>query len=510
MRVRPSEKPRHTLAEVAARLGVGTDDDAVLTGVTLSTSDVEPGDLFVALPGARTHGAEHAAAAIEAGAAAVLTDSDGAERLADARVPVLVVEHPREVLAGLSAWFHGHPSEAFTTIGVTGTQGKTTTTYLAEAALGSRRSAVVGTIGTRIAGVPAASVLTTPEAPALQSLFAVMREEEVEACVMEVSSHAMVLGRADGFAFDVAVFLNLGRDHLDFHRDLEDYFLAKAALFTPEHARHAVVNVDDAHGRRLLELTPLPVTTFSAEGHAADWRAANVRPHRLGTDLQVLGPAGEEIELAVPLPGVFNVSNALAVVAALSTAGLDPAELAAGIASSPGVPGRMERVDAGQEYTAVVDYAHKPDAVTAVLTALRPVTPGRLIVVIGAGGDRDHGKRPLMGEAAARHADLVVVTDDNPRTEDPAAIRAALLEGAADGPGVAVEIAGRRDAIAHAVALAHRGDTIVVAGKGHEQGQEVDDVVHPFDDRDVLRELIRPGPGGGAGPRAADEHGAVS
>jgi UDP-N-acetylmuramoyl-L-alanyl-D-glutamate--2,6-diaminopimelate ligase len=421
---------------------------------------------------------------------AVLTDADGAARVAALDVPTLAVEEPRALLADLCAWFFSHPSDAFTTIGVTGTQGKTTTTYLAEAALGARRSAVVGTIGTRITGIPAASSLTTPEAPALQSLFAVMREEDVEVCVMEVSSHAMVQGRVDGFAFDVAVFLNLGRDHLDFHHDLDEYFLAKAALFTPEHARKAVVNVDDAHGRRLLELTPLPVTTFSSEGNPADWRAANIRPHRLGTDLQVLGPAGEEVELSVPLPGVFNVSNALAVVAALSSAGLDAAELAAGIATSPGVPGRMERVEAGQEFTAIVDYAHKPDAVTAVLTALRPVTPGRLIIVIGAGGDRDHGKRPLMGEAAARHADLVIVTDDNPRSESPAAIRADLVAGASAGPGVAVEVAGRRDAIAHAVSLAHRGDTIVVAGKGHEQGQDIDGVVHPFDDRTVLRELI--------------------
>ena len=490
MRVRPSDKPRRTLAEVAAQLGVATPEDAELTGLTLSTTTVEPGDLYAALPGTRTHGADHAAAAIEAGAVAVLTDADGAARMAGLSVPTLVVDRPREVLADLSVWFHDRPAEAFTTIGVTGTQGKTTTTYLAEAALGDRRSAVVGTIGTRIAGVPAASLLTTPEAPALQALFAVMREEEVEVCVMEVSSHAMVQGRVDGFAFDVAVFLNLGRDHLDFHGDVDEYFLAKAALFTPEHARQAVVNIDDAHGRRLIDLTPLPVTTFSTEGNPADWRAVNVRPHRLGTDLEVLGPAGEEVELSVPLPGVFNVSNALAVVAALTRAGLDAAELAAGIAASPGVPGRMERVDAGQEFTAVVDYAHKPDAVIAVLTALRPVTAGRLIVVIGAGGDRDHGKRPLMGEAAARYADLVVVTDDNPRSEDPATIRAALLAGASDGPGVAVEVAGRRDAIAHAVALAHRGDTVVVAGKGHEQGQEVDGVVHPFDDREVLRELI--------------------
>jgi UDP-N-acetylmuramoyl-L-alanyl-D-glutamate--2,6-diaminopimelate ligase len=499
MRVRPANPPQRTLAEVAAHLGVvGGDETGLgLTGISLNTAAVEPGDLYAALPGSRSHGADHAAAALDAGAVAVLTDADGAERVAALDVPVLVVEEPRALLADLCAWFHDHPAEAFTTIGVTGTQGKTTTTYLAEAALGARRSAVVGTIGTRIAGTPAATLLTTPEAPALQALFAVMREEAVEVCVMEVSSHAMVQGRADGFVFDAAVFLNLGRDHLDFHRDLDEYFLAKAALFAPEHARAAVVNVDDAHGRRLLELIgrapgdqALPVTTFSSSGNPADWRAANVRPHRLGTDLQVLGPAGEEIELSVPLPGVFNVSNALAVVAALTTAGLDATELAAGIAASTGVPGRMERVDAGQEFTALVDYAHKPDAVTAVLTALRPVTPGRLIIVIGAGGDRDHGKRPLMGAAAAEHADLVVITDDNPRSESSAAIRAAMLEGASAGPGVAVEVAGRRDAIAHAVALAHLGDTVVVAGKGHEQGQEIDGVVHPFDDRTVLRELI--------------------
>jgi UDP-N-acetylmuramoyl-L-alanyl-D-glutamate--2,6-diaminopimelate ligase len=507
MRVRPANPPLRTLAEVAAHLGIAAGDGPGLsrmgiTGISLNTDLVEPGDIYAALPGSRSHGADHAAAALDAGAVAVLTDAEGAAKVDDLELPTLVVEEPRALLADLSAWFYDHPSAAFTTVGVTGTQGKTTTTYLAEAALGTRRSAVVGTIGTRIAGVPAASALTTPEAPALQALFAVMREEDVEVCVMEVSSHAMVQERVDGFTFDVAVFLNLGRDHLDFHRDLDEYFLAKAALFTPEHARRAVVNVDDAHGRRLLDLTPLPTTTFSSEGRPADWRAANIRPHRLGTDLQVLGPAGEEVELSVPLPGVFNVSNAMAVVAALTTAGLDPTALASGIAASPGVPGRMERVDAGQEFTAFVDYAHKPDAVTAVLTALRPVTAGRLIVVIGAGGDRDHGKRPLMGKAAAQHADLVVVTDDNPRTEDPAAIRSAVLSGASAGPGVAVEVAGRRDAIAHAVALAHRGDTVVVAGKGHEQGQEIDGVVHPFDDRAVLRELIL---GGGAGTRAADD-----
>ncbi|MFI5425961.1 Mur ligase family protein [Aeromicrobium sp. UC242_57] len=241
-------------------------------------------------------------------------------------MPVIVVDAPRSVIADLSAAFYGSPTSAFTTVGITGTQGKTTTTYLAEAALGDRRSAVVGTIGTRIGKVPAPSSLTTPEAPQLQALFAVMREEQVELCAMEVSSHALVQGRVDGFSFDVSVFLNLGRDHLDFHHSIDEYFLAKAALFTPEHSRHAVINIDDEHGRRLVELTPLPVTTFSTDGNPADWRAANIRPHRLGTDLEVLGPEGLAVDLSVPLPGVFNVSNALAVMAALTTAGHDPVE----------------------------------------------------------------------------------------------------------------------------------------------------------------------------------------
>lgn len=483
--------PSWTVAELAAHLDAEAPTggaDVAFTGIALNTAQVEAGDLYAALPGARSHGADHAARAVESGAVAVLTDRDGAARVRG--VPVIVVDRPRARLADLSVQFYDHPTSAFTTLGITGTQGKTTTTYLAEAALGPARAAVVGTIGTRVAGVPAASALTTPEAPQLQALFAVMREESVDVCAMEVSSHALVQGRVDGFAFDVAVFLNLGRDHLDFHETIEAYFLAKASLFTPDHARHAVINIDDAHGRRLVELTSLPVTTFSTEGAAADWCAVNIRPHRLGTDLEVLGPDGSATELHVPLAGVFNVSNALAALAALATAGRDPAELAAGIAASTGVPGRMERVEAGQEFTVIVDYAHKPEAVTAVLAALRPVTAGRLIVVIGAGGDRDHGKRPLMGAAAAAAADVVIVTDDNPRSERPSAIRSEVMAGAEPGPGVVVEVPGRREAIAHAVAMAHLGDTVVVAGKGHERGQEIDGVVHPFDDHAVVAELI--------------------
>lgn len=493
MRVRPRTAPRLVLADIAEHLGQRTDADAVVTGISLNTTDVAPGDLYAALPGARAHGANFVDKARLAGAVAVLTDEAGAAMIDG--LPVLVVDNPRAVVADLSSFIYSDPSAAFTTVGITGTQGKTTTTYLAAAALERARSAVIGTIGTTINGVPAKSALTTPEAPQLQALFAVMREELIDVCAMEVSSHAMVQGRVDGFAFDIAVFLNLGRDHLDFHKDIEDYFQAKAGLFTAEHARRAVINVDDEYGRRLLEQTELPVTTFSTEGRTADWRAVNIRPHRLGTDLEVLGPDGGEYELSVPLAGVFNVSNALAVMAAVAEAGYDPAVLAAGIANSKGVPGRMEHVEAGQPFTAIIDYAHKPDAVAAVLKALRPVTAGRLIMVLGAGGDRDHGKRPLMGEVAAREADILIVTDDNPRTENPAAIRAAVLEGARGGAATVLDVEGRREAIEKAVVMALPGDTLVIAGKGHERGQEINGVVHPFDDREVLLDLIATGQG---------------
>lgn len=490
MRVRPNAVPTWTLDRVADSVGgARAGENASVTGISLSTRDLVAGDLFAALPGATTHGARFVPQALEAGAAAVLTDAEGAATLPDG-VPHVVVESPRAALAAFAAEFYDRPSDRFTTIGITGTQGKTTTTYLAEAALGESRGAVIGTIGTRICGRPAASSLTTPEAPALQALFAVMAEEQVAACAMEVSSHAIVQGRVDGFALDAAVFLNLGRDHLDFHHDVESYFRAKAELFGPEHARRAVVNVDDPYGRRLAEETTLPLTTFSTEGAAADWRGINVRTHRLGSDVTLVTPDGREVELSVPLAGAFNVSNAVAAVVALAGEGHDLDALVAGVATARGVPGRMERVDAGQPFTAVVDYAHKPEAIEAVLGALRPVTAGRLMIVLGAGGDRDRGKRPLMGRIAADLADVLVVTDDNPRSEDPAHIRAEVLDGAREGAAEVLEVGDRRDAIATAVRRARLGDTVVVAGKGHERGQQVGDVVHPFDDREVLTELL--------------------
>jgi UDP-N-acetylmuramoyl-L-alanyl-D-glutamate--2,6-diaminopimelate ligase len=377
-------------------------------------------------------------------------------------------------------------------VGVTGTQGKTTTTRLLESGLAGAgvAAAVVGTVGTRILGADVTSALTTPEAPDLQRLFRRMVDAGVEACAMEVSSHALVMGRVGGVVFDVGVFLNLGRDHLDFHRDMEDYFQAKALLFTAEHARRGLVSLDDTWGERLLGQTTVPVETFSALGRTADWNAVGIELSPTGATFRVQGP-GVDVAAGCPIPGGFNVANTLAAVASAATAGYDAAEVARAIADGPGVPGRLERIDEGQDFEVVVDYAHKPDAVAAALATLRPLTSGRLIVVLGAGGDRDPGKRPEMGRLAAGGADLLVVTDDNPRSEDPAAVRAAILAGTTEGSAEVVEIGDRRAAIAEAVRRAGAGDVVLIAGKGHESGQEVAGVMHPFDDRVVAREELR-------------------
>jgi UDP-N-acetylmuramoyl-L-alanyl-D-glutamate--2,6-diaminopimelate ligase len=502
---------RTPLAEVAAWVGqpislAGPAAEVVVTGVASSSRSVVPGDVYVAPAGATTHGARFATDAVAAGAVAVLTDPEGARlcRAAGVTVPVIVSPKPRDVVGTLAARVYGNPADDLRLFAVTGTQGKTTTTRLLEAALLAvgQRAAVIGTVGTRIDGEDVRTALTTPEAADLHALFAVMRERGTTTCAMEVSSHALVMGRVDGVVFDVAAFTNLGRDHLDFHTDMEDYFAAKALLFTPARSRRALVNVDDPYGRRLAGSAGIPVRTFSATGAPAGWRAVDLRATATGTTFLARGPQGDH-EVRLRLPGDFNVANALCALAGATELGFDPAVVAAGLGEVAGVPGRLEPVDAGQGFLAVVDYAHKPDALTAVLQALRSRTAGRLLLVIGAGGDRDRGKRPLMGEVAARLADVLVVTDDNPRTEDPAAIRAEVLAGATGSQAEVHEVGDRREAIRLAVSLATDGDCVIVAGKGHETGQEAAGVVTPFDDRVQLREALaahtagtahRPGP----------------
>jgi UDP-N-acetylmuramoyl-L-alanyl-D-glutamate--2,6-diaminopimelate ligase len=498
--IRPARPQPKPLSALGSLLGVrlasvgnslSPNDLGYVTGVTLDSRVVERGDLYVALPGTRVHGAAFCADAVAAGAVAVLTDPDGRGRAAATGVPVFVLADPRGKLGEISCWVYGNPSGRLRLIGVTGTSGKTTSTYLLEAGLraAGHQTGLIGGVETRIGQDQLPSTLTTPEAPDLQALFAVMAERGVTAAAMEVSSHSLALGRVAGTSFDVAVFTNLSQDHLDFHADLEDYFRAKASLFMPPVT--GVVNIDDKYGRRLASSALVPITTFSAAGqHEADWRAVDVRSGADGSTFRVIGPGGVEADVSVGLAGVFNVANALGAVVALVEAGVGLEDAVAGLAACPGVPGRLERVPApGLDLTAFVDYSHKPGAVEAVLRSLRPVTQGSLIIVLGCGGDRDRAKRPMMGAAAASLADVAILTSDNPRSEDPLAILAAMLDGVLSVPqterGRVIVEPDRAAAIAQAVGLAGPGDVIVVAGKGHETGQYVAGTVLPFDDRQV-------------------------
>lgn len=398
---------------------------------------MRPGDVYVAFPGANHHGAAFAAQAAAAGAVALLTDPAGAELAAGTGLPQLVVDRPRARMGELAAAVYGRPSERLLMLGLTGTNGKTTTSYLVEGGLlgAGRAPGVIGTVEMRVGSERIKSERTTPEATDLHAILGVMAERGADAVTMEVSSHALVYGRTDGVTYDVSLFNNLTPEHLDFHPDMEDYFQAKARLFQPGKSRHGVVNVDDEYGRRLAAEAKIPVTTFSAAGAAeADWRAVDVQLGPAGSTFRVIGPDGAEADAAVPLPGPFNVSNALAAITLLVAAGLPLERAVAGVAAVPGVPGRLERVDAGQPFVAVVDYAHKPDALQAVLGSLREVTKGRLHVVVGCGGDRDPHKRGPMGAIAARLADTALLTSDNPRSEDPLAILASMLTGAAAVP----------------------------------------------------------------------------
>ena len=507
---RPTKLRSTPIRDLAAL--VGADDPASevsVTGVTLDSRAVRQGDLYAALPGARAHGADFAGQAATAGAVAVLTDRVGVDRMVAAglALPVVVVEHPRVALGAVSAHVLGTEHLALRLVGITGTNGKTTTAYLVHSALTAlgRRPGLIGTVETRIGDERLHSVRTTPEAPELHAVLAVMAERGLDTCVMEVSSHALAQHRVDGVVYDVALFTNLSQDHLDFHTDMDDYFDAKASLFTPERARQGLVCVDDAWGRRLVERSGIPVTTIGTAADA-DWRI-----HVDGSDpaaFRLTGP-GVDLHLRSSLPGDFNVTNTAMAAAALVLLGEDAAAVGEAVLTDPHVPGRMEAVAAPEgadSPRAVVDYAHTPEAIRAALRALRPTTPGSLVVVTGAGGDRDRDKRHSMGAAAAEVADLVVVTDDNPRSEDPAAIRAAILGGVeearAGGRDLEVlEVGDRRAAIAAAVdAVWAQGAaaTVAVVGKGHESGQDVGGVVHPFDDRAELAEALRRAAGEGA------------
>ncbi|SOD74331.1 UDP-N-acetylmuramoylalanyl-D-glutamate--2,6-diaminopimelate ligase [Jatrophihabitans sp. GAS493] len=476
-----------------------------VTGITASSSQVLPGDLFAALPGASGHGARFAAEAISRGAVAILTDAAGAQLLAelvdkvvddtptDVVITGIVVDDVRARLGSVSSQVYGFPSVALQMIGVTGTSGKTTTTFFVRAGLQAAGigCGLIGTVATMIGDESVHTGFTTPEAPDLQALLARMIERGAQSVAMEVSSHALALGRADGIDFAVSAFTNLSHDHLEFHPTMEDYFQTKARLFDWR-TLVPIVMVDDEWGVRLAEqLAGRAVTVSTRDDVPATWTARDITVDGSGrTSFRVSGP-GQQGQGGCQVPGRYNVANAVLALAILHYAGVS-LEVAAPAVAAASVPGRMERIDSGQPFLVVVDYSHKPAAVQGALAALRPLTQGRLIIVLGCGGDRDRQKRPLMGAVAARDSDILIVTDDNPRSENPATIRAAMLAGVDPyaHPAEVIEIGDRAAAIAHAIGLAEPGDTVLIAGKGHEAGQEINGEIHPFDDRDVARAVL--------------------
>ncbi len=441
------------------------------------------GALFFCVRGARVDGHDLAWEAIERGAVALV-----AERVLDVDVPQLVVPSTREAMAIAADAFFGEPTKQLEVAGVTGTNGKTTTALLLHGILGAadRRPGLVGTVEWRVGGETLPAPFTTPEAIDLQRLFRQMLDAGDRSASVEASSHGATLGRLGRVRFDALVFTNLSQDHLDLHGTMEEYFDAKRRLFTGAQPPPAAVCVDDEWGRRLADqledLHRAPLVTFGLSD-GAEIRADDLVVDARGSRFTAAG-----IQIETPLRGRFNVANALGAVAAGLLLDVDEDAIAAGIGAVAGVPGRFEAIEEGQRFAVLVDYAHTPDSLATVLDAARGLGGGRVIVVFGAGGDRDRGKRPLMGRVAADRADVVIVTSDNPRSEDPLAIIQDVLQGA----GLDVEIdPDRRSAIARAVALADEGDVVVIAGKGHEQGQDVGGVISPFDDRDVAREALR-------------------
>jgi UDP-N-acetylmuramoyl-L-alanyl-D-glutamate--2,6-diaminopimelate ligase len=485
------------LGELIAGVGsvAGAGSEVEVAGLAYDSRLVAPGTLFFCVPGFRNDGHDFAAQALAQGAVALVV-----ERALDLGVPEVLVASVRAAMGPIAGRLHGDPSASLRVVGITGTNGKTTTAFLVRALLqaGGEQTGLLGTVTSIVGGVERPMQRTTPEAIDLHAGFRAMLDGGDRACAMEVSSHALALGRAGGIRFAAAVFTNLTQDHLDFHPSIEDYFLAKRLLFLPGEGPPpgvSVVNVGDAYGRRLAREID-GARTFALDA-PADYSAADLRCDFAGCRFAVHTPVGER-QVTLPMPGRFNVANALGALATVHALGFDLDTLIAALQRGVRVPGRFEPVDAGQDFAVLVDYAHTPDSLEHVLGAARDIARGRVICVFGAGGDRDRGKRPLMGEISARLADITLVTSDNPRSEEPAGIVAEILSGippgALSGGSVHVEV-DRRAAIAQALSLAMPDDVVVIAGKGHEQGQEfADGRKEPFDDVDVARELLDAGP----------------
>ena len=492
--IRPLAPFTATLEDVAQLVGASLHGASLsFTGITHVDSEVEPGDLFIAIPGARVHGATFIDAAVKRGAVAVLTDEAGLAYCS--KVPALVVGDVRTAGGLVAASLYQYPTRDLTSIGITGTNGKKTVStllYQIFEAVG-RDTGLIGTVETRIGAEAIKSSRTTPEASELQALAAVMRERHMRHLVMEVSSHALTLKRMKGSHFAIAAFTNLTQDHLDFHKDMDSYFDAKAELFTSEYADSAFINIDSTYGQRLANQVKIPMTTISRSKKTAQWHYTQTHNVARGVEFSARGVGGILIDSHTQLSGGFNLDNLLLALAIAVECGIDPIELAAITPSLTGAPGRLEAVSLGQRYRAFVDYAHSPDAVSNVLAAAREFTPGKIIAVLGCGGDRDASKRPLMGRALVDGCDIAIFTSDNPRSEKPSEILKQMTSSLnVTAPSQIIE--DRTDAIRAAIALATDEDTVLVLGKGHESGQEIAGVVTAFDDRLVLAQAIEAKP----------------
>ena len=484
MRIIPGLSLAKSLMEFDSKI---FNQQVVISGVSINAQKVVPGDLFIAFAGANTHGISYLEQAISNGAVAVLSD-----KKIEASIPSFIHPKPREIVGAISAWLYGHPFESLKAVGITGTNGKTTTANLVKQIwqLNSIKSGLIGTLGVEIADEKLESARTTPEADDLQAIAAAMVEQGCKNLVMEVSSHAIDQGRIKGAKYEVVAFSNLTQDHLDYHLSMENYFQAKANLFATEYAKAAVINIDDSYGKKLSKQVKIPVVTVSRKESTADLYLAKAEIKNGLYQVEIKSKSGERLSENFALLGDYNLDNLLLAVAIVSSAGLSLDKIASTISKLQSVPGRLESVNAGQKFTALVDYAHTPDAVERVIATVKSATSGKIIGVLGCGGDRDASKRSLMGHALFNGCDLAIFTSDNPRSESAEAILKQMTAGIDLGKKGLVEI-DRKSAINLAVENAQSGDVVLLMGKGHESGQEVNSVVTPFDDRVELAESIK-------------------
>ena len=484
MRIIPGSSLAKSLMEFDSKI---FNQQVVISGVSINAQKVVPGDLFIAFAGANTHGISYLEQAISNGAVAVLSD-----KKIEASIPSFIHPKPREIVGAISAWLYGHPFESLKAVGITGTNGKTTTANLVKQIwqLNSIKSGLIGTLGVEIADDKLESARTTPEADDLQAIAAAMVEQGCKNLVMEVSSHAIDQGRIKGAKYEVVAFSNLTQDHLDYHLSMENYFQAKANLFATEYAKAAVINIDDSYGKKLSKQVKIPVVTVSRKESTADWYLAKAEIKNGLYQVEIKSKSGESLSENFALLGDYNLDNLLLAVAIVNSAGLSLDKIASTISKLQSVPGRLESINAGQKFTALVDYAHTPDAVERVIATVKSATSGKIIGVLGCGGDRDASKRSLMGHALFNGCDLAIFTSDNPRSESAEAILKQMTAGIDLGKKGLVEL-DRKSAINLAVENAQSGDVVLLMGKGHESGQEVNSVVTPFDDRVELAESIK-------------------